>query len=385
MNVIIDIGNTSCKVAFCPSRGGAEPGRVAPGRSEGSSAGSVSAEFSNPIAGGQTYGAKMAPAQATGAPTAGDFLAGAEVFRFATQKETISYVRRRLDRSKADTIILSNVRRRSFYLEKTLERMCARFVNFDEDFVKGLLQDRELALQDPLQVLRHMPMGMGADRMAAIFGAEVLYPLLDKLVFDFGTATTVEFIDALPFPETTPTGSLAQQTPAGGPAPQLTPYYRGGSISLGLNTRYRALSHYTAKIPYLDPEEFLKNNDICKIDCAGYNLDTALAAGNILGIMFEIQGYAAANPGRKLILTGGNAARFAEGLEGLRAPASPTAASPTAASPTAASPTAASPTAASPTAASPAPAPGTQPPAVPAATVEKDLVLVGLAAILERL
>ncbi|MBO4764119.1 MAG: type III pantothenate kinase, partial [Bacteroidales bacterium] len=228
-------------------------------------------------------------------------LAGADVVRFSTQKESISYVRKRLDGRKADTIVLSNVRRRSIYLEKKLERMCARFVNFDEEFVADLLKSKAPVPSDPLTVLAHMPLGMGADRMAAIFGAEVLYPLQDKLVFDFGTATTVEFIDAA----------------RDAAAPDVVyPYYRGGSISLGLRTRYRALSYYTAKIPYLNPDDFLDSHDIREIDCIGYDLDTALAAGNILGIVFEIKGYVAAHPSRKLILTGGNSVRFAEALDG---------------------------------------------------------------------
>ena len=61
---------------------------------------------------------------------------------------------------------------------------------------------------------------------------------------------------------------------------------------------------------------FLDSHNIRDIDCIGYDLDTALAAGNILGIVFEIKGYVAAHPHRKLILTGGNSARFAEGLDG---------------------------------------------------------------------
>jgi len=252
MNILIDIGNTSCKVAFCPA---------------------------NPS----------------------ERLAGADVMRFSTQKESISYVRQRMARRKADTIILSNVRKRSTYLEKMLARMCVRFINFDEEFVGKLLKSKAPAPSDPLTVLSHMPLGMGADRMAAIYGAEILYPLQDKMVFDFGTATTVEFIDA----------AHDEKEPA-----VVYPYYRGGAISLGLRTRYRALSHFTAKIPYLNPDDFLDSHNIKEIDTVGYDLDTALASGNILGIMFEIKGFVATHPGRKLILTGGNSVRFAEGLDG---------------------------------------------------------------------
>ena len=40
-----------------------------------------------------------------------------------------------------------------------------------------------------------MPEGMGADRIAAILAANNLFPENDLMVFDFGTATTVEFIN----------------------------------------------------------------------------------------------------------------------------------------------------------------------------------------------
>ena len=60
---------------------------------------------------------------------------------------------------------------------------------------------------------------------------------------------------------------------------------------MGLNTRYRALSHFAERIPLLNPRDFMEFHKDEKICPYGTDLDTAMAAGNILGIMFEIEGY----------------------------------------------------------------------------------------------
>lgn len=185
-----------------------------------------------------------------------------------------------------DTIVLASVRNDDPSLRASLAHRCRRFIDFNVDFVRDMVERGPQIYQ----YLRNMPDGMGADRMAAILQAAILYPQEDLMVFDFGTATTVEFIDK--------------------------GYYIGGAISLGLNMRYRALSHFTGKIPLCEPQTVLAKGDINTISPVGYDLDTALASGNILGIKFEIEGYMHAHPHRKVILTGGDAKVFAAGLAG---------------------------------------------------------------------
>ena len=189
-------------------------------------------------------------------------------------------------REKFDTIVLSSVRDTDIKLKEVLKGLGRRFVDFNVDFVR----ERINAGDETYRYLDNMPDGMGADRMAAILQACLLLPEDDILLFDFGTATTVEFIDK--------------------------GHYVGGSISLGLNTRYRALSHFTRKIPLIEPQTVLAKGDITTISTIGYDLDTAMAAGNILGLKFEIEGYMRAHPHRKVILTGGDARIFAPGLDG---------------------------------------------------------------------
>ena len=75
----------------------------------------------------------------------------------------------------------------------------------------------------PIRNLYKTPETLGKDRLAAIVGAYSLFPGKDILVFDAGTALTIDFIDK--------DGN-----------------YHGGNISPGLNMRFRALHDYTQKI-----------------------------------------------------------------------------------------------------------------------------------------
>ena len=187
-------------------------------------------------------------------------------------------------RERFDTIVLASVRDTDLKLKEVLRSLCTSFIDFNIDFVRARVNESDLLYR----YLDNMPDGMGADRMAAILEACYLFPEDNIMLFDFGTATTVEFIDK--------------------------GHYIGGAISLGLNTRYRALSHFTRKIPLIEPQTILSKGDISTISTIGYDLDTALAAGNILGIKFEIEGYMRVHPHRKVILTGGDAPIFAAGL-----------------------------------------------------------------------
>jgi type III pantothenate kinase len=193
---------------------------------------------------------------------------------------------------KAQVAVLSNVRADDPELETMLRNeFCDRLVVLDVAECDRLV---ETGLAQ-FEVLANMPEGMGADRIAAILAANNLFPENDLMVFDFGTATTVEFINC-----------HKENSPA---------HYMGGSISLGLNTRYRALSYFAERIPLLNPRDFMESHKDEKICPYGTDLDTAMAAGNILGIMFEIEGYQREYPERTVIFTGGDAIYFAERLK----------------------------------------------------------------------
>ena len=129
----------------------------------------------------------------------------------------------------------------------------------------------------PLHNAYRSPQTLGADRLAAAVGAASLLPATNVLVVDAGTCITYDLVDA--------TGT-----------------YRGGNISPGMGMRLAALHEHTAHLPLVEAE-----GDVPPV---GYDTDTALRAGVVLGIRYEIEGYARALatsfPGLRLILTGGD-------------------------------------------------------------------------------
>ncbi|MES2064085.1 MAG: type III pantothenate kinase [Bacteroidota bacterium] len=126
------------------------------------------------------------------------------------------------------------------------------------------------------------PNTLGADRLAAVIGAHELYPGTTNVVISGGTCITYDFIDA---------GAN----------------YFGGSISPGLNMRYKAVNHYTAALPLLQAD---------KNFTAAYGDDTASAitSGVQNGIKYELEGfikeYITTATRYNIILSGGDSIFF---------------------------------------------------------------------------
>lgn len=122
------------------------------------------------------------------------------------------------------------------------------------------------------------PLTLGLDRLAAVAGAHCLYPDTDNLVIDAGTCITYDGIDA---------GAN----------------YYGGSISPGLNMRYKALQHYTSVLP-------LVNIDMEFNSHYGDDTISAIKSGVQNGILYEVQGfiqsYNKQDKHLNIILTGGD-------------------------------------------------------------------------------
>lgn len=139
----------------------------------------------------------------------------------------------------------------------------------------------------PIKIDYKTPETLGTDRIAAAVGATVLYPNQNNLVFDLGTCLTHGLVD-------------------------LDQTYHGGSISLGLDMRLKALAHYTAKLPLVEiPVE--------KIEITGKSTAESIISGVIYGMQFEIEGFIASYqnkyPSINVLLTGGNATLFEKRLK----------------------------------------------------------------------
>ncbi len=170
----------------------------------------------------------------------------------------------------------------------SIERgMIASVVDLNEQMLVQLDQlpfpvlwlNRETRL--PIINLYESPETLGYDRIAAVVGANAQFPGRDILVIDAGTCITYEFIDA-------------------------RGQYHGGNIAPGVQMRFRALHQFTGRLPLVSPEGALP--------MLGKDTETAIRAGVMKGIEYEIEGYITAlkhkYPELFVFLTGGDGFSF---------------------------------------------------------------------------
>jgi type III pantothenate kinase len=127
---------------------------------------------------------------------------------------------------------------------------------------------------------------LGNDRIAAAVGAAHLYPGANVLVIDAGTAITYDFVNE------------KQQ-------------YLGGNISPGLEMRFKALNHYTNRLPLVKNQNFE--------NLFGQTTREAILAGVRNGIVFEadktIGAFKEFYKNLIVIITGGDAKFFDKKLK----------------------------------------------------------------------
>lgn len=119
---------------------------------------------------------------------------------------------------------------------------------------------------------------LGLDRWAKVIAAHGLYKGNNCLMIDAGTCITYDVLTA-------------------------DSEYFGGSISLGVNMRFKALNHYTGRLPLVawDKDENIPE---------GTSTDNAIKSGVLNGVVNEVEGFIAAenkkNKDLKVIITGGD-------------------------------------------------------------------------------
>ncbi|MDB5193887.1 MAG: type pantothenate kinase [Segetibacter sp.] len=101
------------------------------------------------------------------------------------------------------------------------------------------------------------PHTIGADRLAMVCAVIDLYPKNHNLVIGLGSCITYNFVDK---------------------------YHQfiGGSISPGMEMRFKALAHFTAKLPVVEAD--------WNFPLLGYDTKTNIQSGVILGMAKEIDG-----------------------------------------------------------------------------------------------
>lgn len=149
---------------------------------------------------------------------------------------------------------------------EVLLRKHTEYTRFSTDIVSGVKSFYE------------SPKTLGLDRWAKVIGAHCLFKGHNTLMIDAGTCITYDVLNS-------------------------NNEYFGGSISLGLNMRFKALNHYTGRLPLVNwsPEDEIAE---------GTNTEKAIKRGVLMGAVNEIEGFIALehkrNKDLKVVLTGGD-------------------------------------------------------------------------------
>jgi type III pantothenate kinase len=125
------------------------------------------------------------------------------------------------------------------------------------------------------------PETIGADRLALVVAAAHYFPEYNNLVIGLGSAVTYNYINRFH-------------------------QFIGGSISPGMEMRFKSLQVFTAKLPLVKPH--------WNFPLAGYDTKTNIQSGVILGMAKEIDGVIEAYEERynnlHVLMTGGDAQYF---------------------------------------------------------------------------
>ncbi len=130
------------------------------------------------------------------------------------------------------------------------------------------------------------PETIGADRLTLVAAAVHFYPGRNNLVIGLGSCITYNFVNQYH-------------------------QFLGGSISPGMDMRFRCMHEYTAKLPLVQAD--------WNYPLIGYDTKTNLQSGVITGIASEIDGFIEKYEQKygnfNVVLTGGNSAYFASQLK----------------------------------------------------------------------
>jgi type III pantothenate kinase len=130
------------------------------------------------------------------------------------------------------------------------------------------------------------PATIGADRLALAAAAVHFYPKKNNLVIGMGSCVTYNFINK--YHE-----------------------FLGGAISPGMEMRLKAMNQFTAKLPLVKADS--------NVPLIGYDTDTNLLSGAVLGLAKEIDGFINAYKEKfgnfNVLLTGGDLVHLASHLK----------------------------------------------------------------------
>ncbi len=158
---------------------------------------------------------------------------------------------------------------------KSDEIVVASVVKFDLNFKHKKITNQ---CRFPFEIAYKTPETLGIDRLAGVTACYEKHDKENFLLIDFGTMITVEFF--------------------------VDGKYLGGNISPGVRSRFNAVNRSAPRLPLLNKDAYSQ--------AIGNSTNSAIAAGVINSIVFEIEGYIRFATTefpqiKKIIFTGGNA------------------------------------------------------------------------------
>ena len=178
----------------------------------------------------------------------------------------LDFILSMVEKEKPEILVLSSVRNFTSANIQRLSEVCDKLVVVDEQLLD----------------LYKLPSWLTPDRAASVIAARYLFKGKGCTIFDLGTTLTVDFLD-------------------------IDGNFKGGNISPGCKTRFKALNRYSKHLPLLDaPEEIFDE---------GVDISSSIYSGVISGIMFEIEGYILRNPENITVFTGGDAIYFVKRMK----------------------------------------------------------------------
>jgi type III pantothenate kinase len=160
---------------------------------------------------------------------------------------------------------------------KPVDDELIQFLSGQFDFFTELTHETDI----PIENLYETPETLGKDRLAAAIGANELFPDQNLLIIDAGTAITYDLV------------SEKNQ-------------FIGGNISPGLQMRYKALNHFTGKLPLVTQSD--------DFQLIGKNTIEAIRSGVQNGMLYEIaqtiESFNRNYQNLQIIMTGGDSYFF---------------------------------------------------------------------------
>lgn len=153
-------------------------------------------------------------------------------------------------------------------------------IDIIKEFLKSKFELIEMSndLITPISNKYLTPETLGQDRIAAVVGVNNLFAGSNCLVIDAGTCITIDYIDS-------------------------ESNYHGGSISPGINMKYRALNNFTSKLPLLSGTN--------EKEIIGEDTISSIKSGVLNGTLMELEGfisyYNSEKTDLKVVITGGDA------------------------------------------------------------------------------